>query len=466
MVHPFIRSKKALAAALSLSLVAALPAQALAAEAAAKPISSPSAAAHPSSSKAALTENYALFLQDKFGIQFDSSPTRGSFILALVTALELTAKSEDAAADTDESRLASAIEALRKNGIVSTTDIQADQALTSLQAVFLAVKAAELKELAYTYPKEKAAASLKRAKLNLAQFGTLTAAQEVAAAIDTGLVDPAFYNQLSPGTKASAAFSAALLGRVLEAKGLYKHYLGETSDYDIYAKLTDAYRTSDILDGGELEEIASGALKQGLVTGYNLKDSRYDANFVDALSLTYGHSDLKHAIQLIGLLRSEGIDAKVQFEPKTSAFVHLIEWGEPQPSEDYQYEKLDNGNYIASAKEYDIAFEFETAADKERFQPVILKYAKKNSEDAQGLISGSWWQPLYYSHTKLADYDVITNNKLLGDGYVYAQSFSLNKDSAAVIAGFKKLNPNANVISYEFWVDHPFHNYLTGESHL
>ncbi|TYP73167.1 hypothetical protein [Paenibacillus methanolicus] len=464
MVHPFIRSKKALATALSLSLLAALPAQALAAEAAAKPTSSTVVA--PSSQKAALTENYALFLQDKFGIQFAPNPTRGGFILALAAALELTAKSEAEAVSTDASRLATAIAALQKNGIISTTDIQADQALTSLQAVFLAVKAAELKELAYTYPRDKAAASLKRAKLNFAQFGSLTAAQEVAAAIDTGLVDPAFYNQLSPGTKASAAFSAALLGRVLEAKGLYKHYLGETSDFDIYAKLTDAYRTSDILEGGELEEIASGALEQGLVTGYNLKDSRYDANFVDALSLTYGHSDLKHAIQLIGLLRSEGLHAKVQFEPKTSAFVHLIEWGEPQPSEDYQYEKLDNGNYIASAKEYDIAFEFDSAADKERFQPVILKYAKKNSEDVQGLISGSWWQPLYYSNTKLADYDVITNNKLLGDGYVYAQSFSLSKDSAAVIAGFKKLNPNANVISYEFWVDHPFHNYLTGDSHL
>ncbi|MFB9327061.1 hypothetical protein ACFFSY_14120 [Paenibacillus aurantiacus] len=465
MVHPFIRSKKALAAALSLSLLAALPAQALAAEAAAKPASSTAASVQSSSQKAALPENYALFLEDKFGIQFGSNLTRGEFSIALATALELTAKSEEAAAS-GASRAASAIAALQKSGIISTTDIPADQALTTLQAVFLAVKAADLKELAYTYPKDKAAASLKRASLSLAQFGSLSAAQEVAAAIDTGLVDAASYNQLAPGTKTSAAFAAKLLGRVLEAKGLYKHYLGETSDFDIYAKLTDAYRTSDILKGGELEEIASGALQQGLVTGYNLKDSRYDANFVDALSLTYGHSDLKHAIQLIGLLRSEGIHAKVQFEPKTSAFVHLIEWGEPEPSEDYQYKKLDNGNYIASAKEYDIAFEFDSAADKARFQPVILQYAKKNSEDAQGLISGSWWQPLYYSNTKLADYDVITNNKLLGDGYVYAQSFSLNKDSAAVIAGFKKLNPSANVVSYEFWVDHPFHNYLTGESHL
>ncbi|MBB3112301.1 hypothetical protein FHS18_004387 [Paenibacillus phyllosphaerae] len=464
MAHSFLRSKKALAATLSLSLLAAIPAPALAAAAPAAV-----AAQANQSTAAASTENYALFLSSKLGITFGTAPTRGAFIIAIAQALQLTSDSADAVAFTDlasSSPVAPAASALYNKGIIQSKSVLAEQRLSALQAVFLAVKAAELKELAYTYPADKVAAALKRAKLTATQLGSLTAAQEIAAAIDTGLVEPADYGQLTPGAPASAGFAAKLLGRVLETQGLYKHYIGETSDFDIYAKLTDAYRTSDIIDGGELESVVDGALQQGLVTGYNLKDSRYDANFVDSLAITYGHSDLKHAIQLIGLLRSEGIHAKVQFEPKTSAFVHLIEWGEPEPSSDYQYKKLDNGNYIASAKEYDIAFEFDSAADKARFQPVILQYAKKNSEDVQGLISGSWWQPLYYSNTELADYDIITNNKLIGSGSVYAQSFSLTKDAEAVSEGFKKLNPDAKIVSYNFWVDHPFHNYLTGESHL
>jgi hypothetical protein len=201
------------------------------------------------------------------------------------------------------------------------------------------------------------------------------------------------------------------------------------------------------------------------VTGYNLKDSRFDPNFIDSLSITYGHSDIKHAVQLIGLLRSEGIDAKVQFEPKTSAFIYLSEWGVPVPDSNNQYKKLANGNYIASAKEFDISFQFADAADKERFQPIILQYAKKNSEDAKGLIASSWWQPLYYSLTELKDYDVITNNKIKGGGPYYAQSFSLNEKSAAIAAGFSSIDPAVKVETYKFWVDRPFYNYLTGDDY-
>ncbi|UVI30789.1 hypothetical protein [Paenibacillus spongiae] len=451
--------KGLLAAALSVSLLLAAPAPAVL-----------GAAGQPSVSSAVLdqtTNEYALFLQEKFGVQLKDSPTRGDFIQAVARMLVFPpdgGKAEVAFSDLKPSSPSyTAAATLFQQGILTSSSVAADQPLTSLQAVFIAVKAADLKELAYSYPKEKVAQSLSAIALRIEDFTSLTAAQEIAAAKDAGLIDPAFYAELKPNKPASKAFAEQLLGRVLEAKGQYKHFIAATSDPAIYAKLTDAYRTSDIIAAPELEAVVNGALEQGLVTGYNLKDSRYDPNFVDSLTITYGHSDLKHAIQLIGLLRSEGIEANVQFEPKTSAFVHLREWGEPTPSSDYQYKKLANGNYIASAREYDIAFEFKSAADKERFQPIVLKYAKKNSDDVSGLIAGSWWQPLYYSLTELKEYDVITNNKITGSGSYYAQSFSLNKDSEAIVAGFKKLDPEVKISTYTFWVDRPFHNYLAGD---
>ncbi|MBW7459546.1 hypothetical protein K0U00_36360, partial [Paenibacillus sepulcri] len=282
-------------------------------------------------------------------------------------------------------------------------------------------------------------------------------------AVDTGLVAPSLYGELKPGALASKTFLEQLLGQVLVSKGLYEHYIGLTGDSDIYAKLIDAYSTSDVIEAPELETIVNGALEKGLVTGYNLKDSRYDPNFIDSLTITYGHSDIQHAVQLIGLLRSEGLQAKVQFEPKTSAFVHLLEWGEPAPDHDNHYKKLENGNYIASAKEYDISFEFATAADKQRFQPVVLAYAKKDSDDEPGLIAASWWQPLYYTQTKLKDYDLITNNKITGSGFYYAQSFSLNEQSAAIVQGFKAIDPAIDITTSTFWVDRPFYSYLKGD---
>ncbi|MED1791686.1 hypothetical protein P4V54_03265 [Brevibacillus nitrificans] len=332
------------------------------------------------------------------------------------------------------------------------------------EAISATVQAADLEELALTYNEQKVAAALKKAGISYAKGGSLSqkTAQGIAVALDTGIVSA---SQLS-GSKVTGAVSAdlayQLLGKVSELGGHYKNYLGTISEDGIYGKLAQAWHESQILKAGELQEVVDTALKQNLVTGYNLKDAAFDPHFDPARTITYGHSDLSHAIQLIGLLKSEGIDAKVQFEPKTSAFIYLKEWGEPVQTDDYQVVQIENGNYIAYAKEYDLSFEFASVEDKKRFQPLILQYAKKDAEDQTGLIKGSWWQPLYHSRTELADYPVITNN-LLKEGRYIVQSFSLNDQSAKVVEGFKKLDSKLTVETYQFWVDQPFYNYLLGE---
>ncbi|GGD84439.1 S-layer homology domain-containing protein [Paenibacillus nasutitermitis] len=445
------------AAALSLSLFAAVPLVSAAAEAV------------PAAGEPAViigsSNHYPLFLQEKFGLTLAASTTKGQFIndLALVLQYQPTADAVTFSDVEEASPYYDAAAALSQRGILTGSDIHPDQPLSVFQAVFIALKAADLKELAYTYPEAKTAAALDKLHLTIDAFQSLSAAQEVAAAVDSGLVPPSLYNQLKPGTAASKTFLEELLGQVLATKGLYEHYIGRVNDPDIYMKLIDAYNASDVIEAPELESVVNGALEQGLVTGYNLKDARYNPNFIDSLTITYGHSDIKHAVQLTGLLRSEGLQAKVQFEPKTSAFVHLLEWGEPEPDLDNHYKKLDNGNYIASAKEYDISFEFNSAADKERFQPIVLAYAKKDSENQSGLIAGSWWQPLYYSQTELDHYDVITNNKIFGSGYYYAQSFSLNSQSGEIVNGFKSIAPAIDITTSTFWVDRPFFSYLSGE---
>lgn len=446
------------AIALSIALSAALPIHAAAA---------PTTAAQASLAvqlTQAAKEN-KLFLQDKYGIAFESATiSKGQFIEAVATILGLGKPSTNPVfADLSESSpYYSAAAALHEHGILTSSTVQVDQPLTAASSLYIAIKAADLKELASTYPKEKTEAALKKLNLSAKSLNT-SAAQELATAVDTGLLPSSLYQEVK-GRNASAALSEALLINILSFKGQYKHYIGYTSDDQIFSKLTDAYHTSDLIQAPELQQVVESALKQNLVTGYNLKDARYDANFVDSLSLTYGHDNLKHAIQLIGLLRSEGLNAKVQLEPKTSAFIYLKEWGEPVETDNYKVVQIENGNYIAYAKEYDIKFEFNSTADKARFQPIILQYAKKNSEDQTGLIASSWWQPLYYSLTELNEYEQITNNKMVGSGHYYAQSFSLIKDSAAIVEGFTKLDPNLTIKSHKLWVDKPFFNYLNGES--
>ncbi|MCD9021398.1 hypothetical protein [Cohnella silvisoli] len=389
----------------------------------------------------AIAKEYALFLKEKYKVILQEKVTRGQYASAIVAVL-----------GTNPSIAAVSASA------------KASERLSAIEAVQLALNASGLEELAYTYPKVKVQKTLASLKLNWKAnaYGSKVA-QQLAAAVDTGLLTADYYGLIKNNSAASSSLTTVLLGKVLEAKGEYKHYIGYSSDSDIFSKLNDAYSTSDIIKAPELQKIVDEALKQNLVTGYNLKDSRFDANFIDSLSLTYGHSDLKHALQLIGLLRSEGIKAKVQFEPKTSAFIYLKEWGDPGVSDLYEVVQIENGNYIEYAKEYDIAFEFGTASDKARFDQIVLQYAKKNEDKQPGLIYGSWWQPLYYSLTELNNYKKISNNKI-EKGHYYAQSFSLKEQSATVTSGFKKLDPTVKVINYDFWVDGPFFNYLNGES--
>ncbi|WP_256710717.1 hypothetical protein MHI37_19860 [Paenibacillus sp. FSL H8-0548] len=405
---------------------------------------------------------YKQFLQQKFDVTLSGTVTKGEYIKAVATILGYEPTDEKVVfSDVEKSsELYASAAALYEKGILSGPAIQGDQVLTNYVAVAIALRAADLKELAYTYPAAKANKVL--TKLSAASKSLdAKGAQEVAAAVDTGLLTADFYSSFNPKAAASDQLIYTLLGKVLITKGLYKQYLGYVNDGDIYAKLSSAYETSDIIDAPKLQTLVNTALKQDLITGYNIKDSRFDANFIDSLSLIYGHSNFKHAIQLIGLLRSEGLDAKVQFEPKTSAFIFLAEWGTPGPN----VVQIENGNYINYDKEYDLAFEFANAADKAAFQDVILTYAKKNEEGQAGLISASWWQPLYYSQTELSDYEIITNNFITDPDSSYTVNpFSLNEDSAKVVAGLKAIDPDAIVTPTQFWVDKPFYRYLHGES--
>lgn len=407
-------------------------------------------------------EGFVQFLSNKYGVQLGEEPTRGDFIEAVAKVLPIE-KGSDTPVFTDiasSDPLYPAAAELYNAGIITTTTVYPDTKLTPIAALYIAVKAAGIQELSYTYPSAKVEASLKKLGLSPSRIQG-KAASEVAAAVDTGLLPTVLYKETVTAKQASSDYAAVLLGQVLELNGNYKHSIGKTSDADIYSRLSDAYLTSDLIAAPDLRAIVNEALENNEVTGYNLKDVRFESNFIDSLTLTYGHDDIKHAKQLIGLLRSEGIQADIQLEPKTSAFIYLKEWGEPKETPNYKVEQIANGNYIAYAKEYDLDIEFNNMDDKNRFNNIVLTYAKKNSDEQKDLLYGSWWQPLYYSTTALSNYEVIVNNKIAKGNY-YAQSFTLKENAEQVSAALKKLAPDADISSYRLWVDIPFYNYLKG----
>ena len=214
-----------------------------------------------------------------------------------------------------------------------------------------------------------------------------------------------------------------------------------------------------------------------ITTGYNLKNENYNANFLPELTLQYGHSDIKHAHQLVALLNSENIYAKVQLEPKVSIYEYLLEWGPiPESTKTYQVKKFSDDLYLVYALEYDLQLEFETKEDRNAFHSVIETYAKKydeNKNDMAGLIYGAWWQPLYSTTASTMneeEYKEIKDYIITHDNYSI-HTFCLLEDETKVEKNLKQalkeeIKKEENELQLESktrYVNNAFYRYLQGD---
>lgn len=339
-------------------------------------------------------------------------------------------------------------------------ELSKETSVSFAQAIKLAVKAAHFEELALTYNKEKIAAKAFAADI------TAEDAPYVACALDTGLMSEAQLTNINRALNKEETIN--LLMAVAEANGKARNFLGYTNEADIYGKLMNATQEAALFENDKLQKIGEQAVMNKVTTGYNLLNTQYSANFIPELTLRYGHSTTIHAAQLIGLLNSEGIVAKVQLEPKTSIFEYLPEWGDvPPATPDYRVEVVNENLMLAYSLEYDLVFEFETVEDKLRFNEVVETYAKKNDDnpDGEGLLLASWWQPLYVSTVEMGEgYKAIYNN-VITDGNYSLNPFCLPEDKEAVLSGLKAIDEKVEVEQIKIWCNDAFYRYLSGESH-
>ena len=266
------------------------------------------------------------------------------------------------------------------------------------------------------------------------------------------------------------------LYRCLEIAGKGRHYLGRVTDADLMEEMRAVLDSMSIFDNWELDALGTELVMDGIVTGYGLKYAGYDARFLDAYTLKYSHSDYQHAIQLVGLLRSEGMDAYVQVEPKVSIYEYLKEWGTPAaPSPTYAVQQTDNGRYLCYSVEYDLMIEFDSADDKEKFHGLIETYAKKYDDrvDENGnvtakLLAESWWQPLYSSGTPMRNsefQEMIDNTIYDRTGKYSIHTFTLPEGADAVVDKVGEIAPELTMSPFKVYVNPAFVRYITGEDH-
>lgn len=342
--------------------------------------------------------------------------------------------------------------------------------LTVQEAVKAAVCAAGMENLALTYTApvypDKGAERL----MSYGIYGIPDAyIPYVAAALDTDIAMSTY----DFDGKLDAATADALLMAAVNVSGQGRNYLGLASDPDIYAKLQSVWSSFTNFDDEKLSELGAQLVIQGASTGYGLKYDGYSARFLPDDTLQYGHSDITHAVQLIGLLNSEGINAKVQMEPKVSIYEYMVDWGDPtqvQATPTYELREIEGGRWLCYAMEYDLMLEFDSAADKETFHSVVEDYAKKyddrvdeNGRPTVPLLTGAWWQPLYSSTVPMQNtgFKLLKDN-VIRDGAYSIHPFSLPENTGKIAAVVAKEAPGLKVEAGDLYVNPAFYNYITG----
>jgi hypothetical protein len=330
------------------------------------------------------------------------------------------------------------------------------------------VDATSLSKLAATYTDAKASARLSDANISGVTGDT---AKYLSCALDANLLLPAAAEELTSRGVIDSDMATYLLMNVAQANGSARKYLGNISDTDILEKISNVFDGFSLYSDGNLDAIGAQAVQGKASTGYNLKIDSFDAKFLPSLTLQYGHSDETHLKQLVILLDSEGIDAKIQIEPKVSVYEYLLDWGPiPEPSPFYQVIQFSEDLYLVNAVEYDAKFEFETIADLEKFDTLINTYSKKNDENQKEgstvkLIQGAWWQPLYSAtfNPDEAAYKEIVDCVLSENGYSI-HPFSVLENSMILSNKLESLS-GLTVHQVPLYVNNAFFRYITGEDY-
>lgn len=305
----------------------------------------------------------------------------------------------------------------------------------------------EMTELSNTYSKEKIERSLKGYKKLKKEKLEELASKAVLVDLQAITVDDLNY---------SKNINLKLENYISNFKDISENSLGNISDKNIIERINRKYSTFKVIEKNSLIDSLNIALAKKLTTGYNIKIKSTYANFNPELSLSYGHNGIKHANQLIALMKSEGLDAKVQIEPKTSAYLHMPDWGEPATPNII----MEDGQIVITPLEYDLQFEFKDKAAKMKFIQLIDKYAKKDEVDEENLIYDAWWQPFLQTE-KIDGFEKLVVN-IASEGEYEAYVLTLPEKSDALIKELAK-NKNLKLKTKEVYVNPSFYRFMLGE---
>lgn len=264
---------------------------------------------------------------------------------------------------------------------VSEENNQVEKVLSGAEMVKASVVSAGKESLAQTYSDEKVTERLEFYGIHETKKKKSDTDSElkkyIACALDLGMIDEEMAQSAISG-ELTEEEQTELLMSVANICGKGRNYIGYSNDENIYADLRFLYGLYPAFAEEELCGAAGLALANENVQECVLKKAEYDARFLPALTICYSHESLEHMEQLIGLLNSENIVAKVQLEPKMVITKEDVEKTEEEKAESEDCEESIEEKRVESIgnRKYDLVFEFETQEDMMHFCDVVEKYAK------------------------------------------------------------------------------------------
>lgn len=308
-----------------------------------------------------------------------------------------------------------------------------------------AVERLSFGELSSTYDKKKV-------RKILGRHGRKLAAQERSAAallVSLGVLAPE-----DVGDSDAAAMRINAFVPVVNAR--HPALMGRIGDAAVLHHMASAFHYDELLAENAFLDRLDKALSDGVLTGYDLRMKGVYDNFPAGHTFVYSQSNLLHLQQLVTLLASEGIHGWVYLTPKVSAFLYRDDWG---PAGD-SVKTLPGGVRVVQGREVAAMFQFDAAEDRARFHEVMLRYAKKDSDEETGLIASSWWQPFYYSDQPMETFEPISLMVISSDRHEATLTITEEK-TGGVVAALADLPWPSRVD--RVWVNPAFFRFLNGD---
>ncbi|MEI6173134.1 MAG: ECF transporter S component [Bacteroidota bacterium] len=234
--------------------------------------------------------------------------------------------------------------------------------ISHIEAIEMLIKLADLEELSCTYNASKINSLFHDVIKDEAILSDVQL-QHLAVAVDVGLVFKGKIRFLDMHSSLTKDFAYHLLFKTALFVNNKKKFIGYVTEPDIISRLEEKWNSPGMIPNPDIEKVMNDLIRKKIISGYHIKMSEEVANFDHHLKITYTHDNFKHVKQLVGLIISENIQAKINIEKKHSTFIYYNEW---DITENLSVEPINDKIFLASRLESDIVFEFASPDKKDR----------------------------------------------------------------------------------------------------